>query len=344
MNKFNELISWSKDSYAHLPWRKRRSLYHTLVSEIMLQQTTVGTVLNHFERFIELYPDVETLAKSTDDEVCIAWKGLGYYRRARNLRKAAIDICEHFDGEIPLSYEDLTSIKGIGEYTANAILSIGEDKKALAVDANLERVLSRIFGIKEKKGLKLQNKLKSKFVNGELAFGRIKSYRELNESLMDLGRVLCQARKTDCAICPLRTICIANKSNDPLAYPETPQAKVKKYHQLELLRAVVIRGNKVLGYEKSQDEWLSGQVELPTFVVKTDDRNFKGYPKWENDFNSDVSIKTSITKYKILNHIQEFEKKELPNNSAYKYYELDPLKVNFATATLKVLKKINVIK
>ena len=99
-----------------------------------------------------------------------------------------------------------------------------------------------------------------------------------------------------------------------------------------------------MGYEKSQDEWLSGQVELPTFVVKTDDRNFKGYPKWENDFNSDVSIKTSITKYKILNHIQEFEKKELPNNSAYKYYELDPLKVNFATATLKVLKKINVIK
>ena len=89
-----ELIKWSKKNYWDLPWRKKRSLYNTLVSEIMLQQTTVGTVLNHFDRFIEEYPNIESLSKISEEEVCIAWKGLGYYRRARNLRKAAVSIME----------------------------------------------------------------------------------------------------------------------------------------------------------------------------------------------------------------------------------------------------------
>ena len=100
-SRTNQLV---KENYSDLPWRKRRSLYNTLVSEIMLQQTTVGTVINHFDKFINKYPTIEALSKTSEEEICIAWKGLGYYRRARNLRKAAIGIVEDFNGKIPLRF------------------------------------------------------------------------------------------------------------------------------------------------------------------------------------------------------------------------------------------------
>ena len=229
MKEKNQLLKWSKESYSHLPWREKRSLYRTLVSEIMLQQTTVGTVLNHFDRFISEYPTINDLANTTEEQICISWKGLGYYRRARNLRKAAIDIRDNFNSKIPTNYDSLISITGIGEYTANAIISIGNDEKAFALDANLERVLSRIFGLKEKKGLRLQKLIKKEVENKNISFGRIVSFRDLNEALMDLGRVFCQARKVNCDICPMRTICIAYQSKKPLSYPEEPVNKIKKY-------------------------------------------------------------------------------------------------------------------
>lgn len=117
---FKKLIQWSTKDFSELPWRKKRTLYRTLVSEIMLQQTTVSTVINHFERFLREYPDIKSLAASTEDQIVMSWKGLGYYRRARNLRKAAIDIQKNHGGRIPTSYELLLEINGIGPYTASA--------------------------------------------------------------------------------------------------------------------------------------------------------------------------------------------------------------------------------
>ncbi|MBC7538816.1 MAG: A/G-specific adenine glycosylase, partial [Bacteriovorax sp.] len=160
---FSNLIEWSHSQYSHLPWRSQRTLYRTLVSEIMLQQTTVGTVLNHFEKFLSEYPTIFDLAKSSEEQICISWKGLGYYRRARNLRNLAIQIVDQFNGEIPTDLDSLLNLKGIGPYTANAIIAIGADLRGLAVDANLERVLSRFYGISLVKGPKLQQKLFSDF-------------------------------------------------------------------------------------------------------------------------------------------------------------------------------------
>jgi len=165
---FQNLAKWSLEEFSNLPWRQNRSLYRTLVSEIMLQQTTVSTVLKHFERFMQQYPTPDLFAKATEEELLIAWKGLGYYRRARNLKKACITICEKHNGEIPLDFNTLISIHGIGVYTANAILAMGADKRALALDANLERVISRIYGIKEPKGLKLQKEIAKRFNNNEI--------------------------------------------------------------------------------------------------------------------------------------------------------------------------------
>lgn len=342
------LIKWSKDQHSHLLWRQERSLYITLVSEIMLQQTTVSTVSNHIAKFLKRYPTLNSLANSNEEEVCIAWKGLGYYRRARNLLNAAIDIQEDFDGEIPLDLEKLKSIKGIGDYTANAILGIGANKKALAVDANLERVIARLYGIKTIKGPKLQKELYSKFYSKEI-LPQIKNgnARKINEALMDLGRVICQARKAECMLCPIQKDCVAYQNDEVSLIPNVQKKENIKY-ELDLVRVLIKEKNKILGYTKSEKEWLRGQIELPTFVIRSEDKTFKQYPKSKKKFlkkelNLLDSYKTSITKYKINNYILEVSRKELKSLTTdlvpFHFFNPDPDITNFSTASIKAMNK-----
>jgi A/G-specific adenine glycosylase len=342
---FKKLITWSKDQYSHLPWRKERSLYRTLVSEIMLQQTTVGTVLNHFEKFIKTYPDLKSLAATNEEKILISWKGLGYYRRARNLRHIAIEIEKNFKGKIPTNEEDLLSLKGVGQYTAHAIMAMGSDKSALAVDANLERVLARYYGYTEIKGPKLQGKILEDFKAKKILTEMSKlSSRELNEAFMDLGRVICQKKKTWCHICVLSKSCKAFLSREPLSYPRENLAKGNQKYELELLRVVVVDENKILVYAKKESEWLAGQWELPTFILSSGDENLTQYPKLKESkkFNNAPIIKTSITKYKISNRIialnySEFKKLTKGLNVKFEF-KLNNQKLNLSTASLKALK------
>jgi A/G-specific adenine glycosylase len=346
-----ELILWSKKNHSQLPWRKRRTLYKTLVSEIMLQQTTVATVVRHFGPFLDKYPDIYSLAQSTEEEICIAWKGLGYYRRARNLRKAAINIVTHFDGKIPLNLNQLKTISGIGEYTAQAILGIGGNKRALALDANLERVLSRLFCLKEEKGLKLQKRLRSLFEDNKiLKNAEVLGYRDLNESLMDLGRVCCQAKRVNCSLCPLSKDCLAREEGRPLDFPvNLKSTKSKDLFELKLLRVVVRKRKKILVYKKEENYWLAGQKELPTFIINTNDDSLKQYPWLANDkqvvLKNLKKFKTSITKYNITNYIYEMTLSDWKNfstnmNFSFSFVSDDTEVENLSTATIKALKII----
>lgn len=343
---FQNLVKWSSTHYSTLPWRNERSLYRTLVSEIMLQQTTVGTVLNHFERFLEIYPTIEKLAASSEEDICIAWKGLGYYRRAKNLRNLAIQIKEKHKGKIPTTLEELMQLKGIGPYTANAIVAIGADKSGLAVDANLERVLARFYGINVHKGPKLQKKIWDDFYEQKiLPEMKNLSPRELNEALMDLGRIVCQARKASCAICPLASACIANKLNAALSFPVEGVKKEKEDLFIKLLRIVVQEKKKILFYQKAEDEWLSGQWELPTFILETNDEKLKQYPrlKIKKSFKDAHKIKGAITKYSIENHVikmsmDEFEKLAGKSHCSYEFKTYNE-QLNLSTTSIKALKK-----
>lgn len=344
---FLNLIEWSNRQYSHLPWRENRTLYKTLVSEIMLQQTTVGTVLNHFEIFLKEYPTIKDLANSTEEQICISWKGLGYYRRARSLRSLAIQIVEKFKGKIPTTLDELQSLKGIGPYTANAIMAIGADQKALAVDANLERVLARFYGIEVEKGLKLQKRLWTDFgENKIMAEMDMLSSRALNEAMMDLGRIICQARKASCALCPLAPKCKAKASGDPLNYPVEGVKQKSVDFYLKVLRVVVKDKKKILVYQKSAKEWLSGQWELPTFILETNDEKLKQYPqlKIKRNFENLPCVKTGITKYNIYNYIlelslDEFEMMTKKIELEYEFKTND-VKLNMSTATQKVFKKL----
>lgn len=344
---FSNLIDWSNDQYSHLPWRTKRTLYRTLVSEIMLQQTTVGTVLNHFEKFLTEYPTIFDLAKTSEEQVCISWKGLGYYRRARNLRNLAIQIVEQFNGEIPTDLDSLLKLKGIGPYTANAIVAIGADLRGLAVDANLERVLARFYGVELEKGPKLQQKLFSDFKAKKIVTEIDKlSPRALNEAFMDLGRIICQSRKASCTLCPLKSGCVAFKSGNPLSFPLEIEKAESEDLFIKLLRVVVKEKNKILFYQKNNDEWLSGQWELPTFILETNDEKLKQYPKVKSKklFTEAKSLKTGITKYSIDNHMIEMsllEFNKIVKNLDIKYVFKNPeLNLNLSTTSIKVLKKI----
>ena len=344
MNK--NLISWSQENFQELPWRKKRTLYKTLVSEIMLQQTTVATVKKHFEKFLIRFPNIKSLALAKEEEVLLAWQGLGYYRRARNLKKAAESLFYDFKGKFPKTVEQLVTIPGIGIYTANALLAIGQDLEALALDANLERVLSRFYGIRVLKGPKLQKKLYDLFEQKQIIKDRDKwGFRALNEALMDCGRVYCQAKKVECLLCPLSRNCEAAKLKSALDLPLS-ENKTKQSYTLKLLRIVVRKRGSILGVEREEGQWLSGQVELPTFIIHSEDPKLDQYPVWKGKVNLEhlPSLKTGITKYKIENIILDLSedewKKVKAKTSELKFYSLKSKNTHFSTTTLKILDRI----
>lgn len=332
---FQKLISWSAQ-FNHLPWRQNRSLYRTLVSEIMLQQTTVATVINKFEGFLEQYPTIQKLALATEEEVLVAWKGLGYYRRAKNLLAAAKYISTNFSTNIPTDYNQLVAIPGIGDYTANALLAIGNNQKALAVDTNLERVLARYYGLDIEKGVKLKKTLLELFENNAI-LNVHQSFAALNEALMDLGRECCtNSAKVNCVVCPLQKGCKSkqNPQARPISIKERPIT-----HDLALLRILIIEDNQLYCYQKVEGEWLAGQWECPTFIVNGGD-NIKQYPLVSYWYENLKSFKTSITKYKISNYLLKITLDEFYNLFPWgRQLHKRPIAnySNFSTATQKAL-------
>ncbi len=341
------LLTWSQQEFSTLPWRVNRSLYRTLVSEIMLQQTTVGTVKNHYERFLVTFPDLESLANASESELLVAWKGLGYYRRARSLKKIAESIASDHAGVFPSDLDHLQKISGIGPYTSNALVAIGMDKRALAVDANLERVIARLYGIKLPKGTKLQKEIGRLFFENKIFTGKY-SFRALNEALMDLGRTYCQARKANCELCPLKKNCEAYRTGEPTQFPiEGSEKKKAQEHELTLLRAFVVKKGKLLVYEKIEGEWLSGQFEVPTFIITSTDAKLSQYPKVKGKISGKATIlKTGITKYKISNQLIVTDENQISKwgfSRKLIWKDLHKAESNLSTTTLKGLKALQLL-
>ncbi|MEX1099495.1 MAG: hypothetical protein WEB87_03650 [Bacteriovoracaceae bacterium] len=341
-----KLAKWSQEEFFGLPWRKNRSLYGTLVSEIMLQQTTVATVVKHYERFLREYPNPLAVANASEERLLISWKGLGYYRRAKNLRKACSFFCERFNGRIPLDFEVLKSAPGIGDYTANALLAIGADTRALALDANLERVLARLYGIEDEKGAKLQKKLQKLFTEGAIG-GEMSliGSRNFHESLMDLGRNFCKANKASCSLCPLSLNCVGFKSGNPLSFPVSKEKAKKEIFDLTLLRLLHFKKGKLLVFKKNEKQWLAGQLEVPTFILESQDPKLEQYPGIDFENHHWLpEYKTLITKYRITNKVLVVNEDDLKllgvEESRYQWRELNLKRLNLSTGSLKALELI----
>jgi len=199
------LLHWFRRFGRDLPWRRTRNPYKILVSEVMLQQTQVERVKEYYHRFLNRFPTIESLAQSTEDEVLNAWDGLGYYNRARNLRKTAIAVCEQFNGEFPLTVEKLETLPGVGKYTAGAIVSFAYVKPAPILDTNVKRVLERIFVKRKHSSPARQERRLWKLAESVIA---AETVWEINQALMDLGAQICTAKKPKCGICPMRSFCV----------------------------------------------------------------------------------------------------------------------------------------
>ena len=176
------------------------------------------------------------------------------------------------------------------------------ESKGSAIDANLERVLARYYGIETFKGTKLKEELQNKFKAKEILNTKVSSWREFNEAVMDLGREICQARRADCLLCPIQKNCLARKKGNALSIPVISPKVKKEKHELDLIRLVSIHKGKLAVIKKQKGEWLAGQYELPTYILNSTDNKLKQYPKSSLSIENDLSfLKTGITKYKIRN-------------------------------------------
>ena len=208
-----KILKWYDLNKRSLPWRKKVSLkkkqYYTLISEFMLQQTQVTTVIPFFYRFIKNLPSIDSLAKVNEKRLIKLWEGLGYYSRARNLKKTAKIIISKYHGKIPSNYEDLISLPGIGNYTANAILSIAFNKSYIPLDGNIERVLKRYLYLKKDKEIQKDNLIQKKSI-----FGISSRASDYAQALMELGAMICKPKNPECSGCPIPKSCRSYKKKD----------------------------------------------------------------------------------------------------------------------------------
>lgn len=259
----HKILRWYQENGRDLPFRKTKDPYQIWICEIVFQQTRIEQGLNHYNNFIERFPNVKTLANAETDDVLLHWKGLGYYSRAINIHKAAQQIVNDFNGKFPENYEDILKLKGVGKYTAAAISSICYKGKLPAVDGNFYRVLSRIFAddfdISNSKAFQYFSELALRMMPKNEA-------GNFNQAMMDLGSEICKPRNPKCNICPVNENCLAFNTNQIQNFPV--KKKKTKPTDLALKYYFVKYKNQFLIKQRSTDFIWKKLYEFATEIPK----------------------------------------------------------------------------
>ena len=281
-----KILYWYDNNKRELPWRKytskKQKKYFTLVSEIMLQQTQVKTVIPYFNNFILKIPNLKSLSKVKDQKLLKCWEGLGYYSRARNLKKTAIKIIDVFNGNLPSNEDDLKSLPGIGEYTAGAIMAIAYNKKVIPLDGNVERVLKRVFNLKKVNEISKENLHKKKKF-----FGEANRSSDYAQAIMEIGALICKPAIPLCNECPLLKNCISFKKNDFEIKPKNKFNKIK-YFKAEIYK----NNNKYLLIKNNKFNFLKNLLIFPMKEINK--------KKFKLSSNSKIYIKMSNMDMKII--------------------------------------------
>lgn len=222
------LVEWFEQEKRDLPWRKTKDPYKIWVSEVMLQQTRVDTVIPYYNRFMKEFPTPEILAQAPEEKLLKQWEGLGYYSRARNLQAGVREVVDTYGGKVPDNRPEISKLKGVGPYTAGAVLSIAYNKAEHAVDGNVMRVLSRVLLIEEDIALP---KTKKTFEKAVMELIDTEHPSQFNQGLMELGALVCTPTSPKCLLCPVREFCTAFNEGNPEELPvKTKKVKTKNLH------------------------------------------------------------------------------------------------------------------
>ncbi len=323
-----DLLSWYDQHKRSLPWRDINDPWSTWVSEIMLQQTRVSSVLDYFDRFMDRFPTPRDLAEAEWDEVASLWAGLGYYSRARNLWEGAKQVVERHHGKVPQTLTEIKALKGVGPYTAGAICSIAFDQPTPIVDGNVMRVFARLYCVTEEMrsapAQKIFWRLASDWAEGERP-------GDLNQAIMELGATVCTPKSPTCLFCPLRDVCRASHEADPLSFPVRERKGVKRAHE-SWLSIVISRPVNRSGERREyallprpQSGLLGGQWSLPMKRREGIGAPLEGeFNEWFSELSvvtpkvKSVSIKHAFThkEWSLWAHVIELEETDdltLPN-------------------------------
>lgn len=275
------VLVWFDQHGRHdLPWQANKTAYNTWISEIMLQQTQVATVIPYYQRFLQRFPSVHDLAQAEQDEVLHLWTGLGYYARARNLHKTAKIVSEQYQGVFPQSVDELEKLPGIGRSTAGAVLSISTGKRAAILDGNVKRVLARFYAIDGWPGTTANQKRFWDYAERNTPHQRNGDY---TQAMMDLGATLCTRSKPACLLCPLQSGCAAllqGRTDQLPASKPKKQIPVKQTYMLMLRQE---QANQVLLYQRPPSGLWGG---LWSFPQVSDLRDTAGETGFQLDENS----------------------------------------------------------
>jgi len=285
-NISKKILYWYDNNKRILPWRKTTSKknknYYTLVSEFMLQQTQVKTVIPYFENFIKKIPNLKELSKVNDKQLMKCWEGLGYYSRARNLKNTAKKIFSNFKGNLPNNLEDLKTLPGIGDYTARAIMAIAFNMPIIPLDGNVERVLKRIFYLKKENEISKNNLKKKKSF-----FGISKRSGDYAQAIMEVGALICKPTSPFCTKCPLSKNCISFKKRDFEIKSKNKFNKVKYFEA-----RIYNNKDKYLLIKNNKFNFLRNLLIFPMKEVRKE--------KFKSSLDSKVNIKMSNMDMKII--------------------------------------------
>jgi A/G-specific adenine glycosylase len=310
------LLTWYDQVRRDLPFRRTRDPYAIWVSEVMLQQTQVSTVLPYFERWMQRFPNVSALAGASEDDVLHAWQGLGYYSRARSLRRAAQAVVERFSGELPKSVAELLSLPGVGPYSAGAIASIAYARRVPVVDGNVIRVLCRLFALEGDPG---RTPLKHELwrIAGEL----VPDVRpgDYNQALMELGALVCTPRKPSCSSCPLAGPCQAYASGRQELLPQLPERPLAT--EVRMAAALVFRRGRVAVVKLAQTapRW-AGMWQFPAVELGRNEKASAAAERAARELAglsaraeaAVAQVKHSVTRYRIT--LDAFRCRVLPRS------------------------------
>jgi A/G-specific adenine glycosylase len=324
-----KLLRWFDTNQRDLPWRKSKTPYRVWISEIMLQQTQVATVIDYYRRFLKRFPNVKKLAAANESEVLKLWEGLGYYRRARQLHAAAQVIVDQHQGKFPTDFEQVLALPGVGRYTAGAILSISQDQKLPILEGNTIRLFARLMLMDDDTTSTVNQK--SLWAYSESLLPR-KRAGDFNQALMELGSEICKPRNPLCSDCPIKMHCPTRAENRQREIPKPK--KPPKYEDIQEAVLLVQRNERILIRLCLPDERWAGLWDFPRFGMTSlnskkqlADELKKATGLSTRLTDQDITIKHAVTRFRITLNCYSADKIQgrLKSGTTFEWVELTKL-------------------